>query len=272
MQENIRNALIIITAIGTLLSLYIKSISDFPMELIKLNYKSIPGKQSAFKTVLSIVSWLFTTFYLIILFSFIILAVIDRKENILSQTITFKYVIEILTTVVIISIIIGIPIKTIRETQFLFVEKLENGVSLKYDKYIDCLYRIGLVVNGIILTLCGIEICSVFKTGINIVKKEGLYIFENNINDENIRILIFILIVILICSVSFILLNSAREILKSIKENITYNINFNGQSLTCKVYLEFDEFYLIFNNGTETYIKKSNVSSIVKLYDNRQVN
>lgn len=47
----LRNLLLTLTAVGAVLSFYIKVCRDFFIETVKLNYKNVPGKQSIFEII-----------------------------------------------------------------------------------------------------------------------------------------------------------------------------------------------------------------------------
>ncbi|EHI98144.1 hypothetical protein CDLVIII_1451 [Clostridium sp. DL-VIII] len=95
--------------------------------------------------------------------------------------------------------------------------------------------------------------------------KEGRnFIFINTLSVEEISTFTTYGIIAFISLTFFIILNSMEEIAKTLNENFTYIILMDTEEITCNIYLEYNEYYLVFMNGVQRYISKSKVKEINK--------
>ncbi|MBS5938934.1 hypothetical protein [Clostridium sp.] len=60
MQGIIRNALITLTTIGTVLGIYFKAVDGFIINVVKIKYKNIPGKKSMFNIVIELLWYIYS--------------------------------------------------------------------------------------------------------------------------------------------------------------------------------------------------------------------
>lgn len=267
MQEGIRNVLIIFTTVITSIGVCIKVIDNFPINIIKINYKSIPAKQSLFNIVISLI------FCLVISFG-ILMTIIEIgycfkegfnkvfQEEFLLKINNFTYILGVIIALLFYFVLFVIICNffVIRKK---FIDKLQGkcGKVKKVNIVFNtiCMIYCCLIILGYIIYLLG-TICSKIK----IVKDNGAYIFENYMDVGEMKNFIGITCFAFICLSFLILLNSLRNLCKAVNEEVIYILITNKESIICKSYLDYDEYYLIFENNNERYIKKSEIKEVRK--------
>lgn len=65
MQELIRNTIITITTVLTVLGVYVKLIDNLSIDIIKMKYKNVPGKKTKFSVVIELVGYIIISIYLV---------------------------------------------------------------------------------------------------------------------------------------------------------------------------------------------------------------
>lgn len=272
MVEKIQNILVLLTGLGAAFSIYLKTVNEFTMNMIRSKYKNAPGKKSVFHAVIELIEYCFILTYIII-FIIEMINFFTSKEykivinNILKASTLMEWMVILLSLSLIILPIISmiIAINNFLEIKNKFIKKLENKDNIKIDSKIIVNNKIGMMFSIIITAIWLFYFLFIFTTGINIVNKEGIYFFENNIPNDNAAFLWILSFFAFISTTSFIILNSLREIYTSVNQDEYYILNINNREVSCQCYLEYEEYFLIFENEMEKYIKKSEVKEIKKI-------
>lgn len=261
------------------MSFCIKSLNNFYIDLIKSRYKNVPGKQAVFELVVQWVGYILLSIslilflisfisFVIVIFSNIILiikggATLPEGNNFF-ESISFQLFFGA-TIVGLFIYSITCPFIIWKELKKWFIRKLEKGLVRKAKLESKKMIEIGICTSSILASLLIITVVITIKDGIKVVKNNGIYIFENNISDTNMNAIVSASLVILICIAVFILLNKLAEIYNVITEETSFILcTSSKEKVLCRCYLEYDDYYLMFENGTERYIKKSEVKEIRK--------
>lgn len=240
-MNEIRNLLLVVGTTITMLGVLIKTINDFFINTIKMKYENIPGKQSSFSFTLQILVYIIG----IVSFSSWIINVINNIDKSNGGP---NYNFNTMVVAIILSFFIFMPIFEVvtvfSDIRQLYINKLENGTIInmdkRYKKKIKLLKYASLVIP--IITFVGFLI--------------GLYKDERNITFWG-----GYGVLLLICFALFLRLGNIYD---SITENFIYTLKLKDKEIVCELYLEYDEFYLIFQDKHERYIKKSEVKEIIK--------
>lgn len=276
MQEIIRNALITLTTIGTILGIYFKAVDEFIINFVKMKYKNIPGKKSMFNIVIQLLGYIFISIYLIFCVLILINVIISIKTgnwwNInsgLNNAFNFKRI-EIADAIAFIFIICFLGSIACVYLLFVFVipifkSKFENKKFQPESKMIKNINFLGIFIVIVSISLEGVLLYSVANNGIKPIRYNGIYIFQNNISDQNMNSLVIFTFLTFISVTTCLLLNSVRQVYKEICSEDMYILITDNEYISTRCYLEYDEFYLNIENDTEYYIKKSDVKKIKKL-------
>lgn len=270
MLEKARNILLVISGMSALLSIYLKTMNSFAIDIIRNKYKNVPGKQPMFNTVIKFISYCFVGIYFV-LFSLEIFDFFREKKwqpmivNPIGKGGLYALgaVIGILIIIlpIISAIISAINLLTIKDE---FRKKLESNKYNKISNSTILYNRIGIVLSIIVTILWMILLGCIFKDGINVVNNGGKYIFQNNVSDENMTFIVAMTFLAIIAITSFIVLNSLKEMYTAVNQEESYLLKVNNYEIRCQCYLEYEEYFLIFEKGIERYIKKSEVKEIIK--------
>lgn len=261
----LRNLLLTLTAVGAVLSFYIKVCRDFFIETVKSNYKNVPGKQSIFEII---VKW--AMYSLFILDGVVILLFILTKGEILFENITNTEVQDLWLKVFSIVILIFCSSSLIctlysfYKVKRYFIDKLED----KYKKTVGIKTKIWIYISmamSLIVFLVGsaVIILNIYIK-VTLVKEGRNFIFINSASKDDINNYISWVAISFVCLTIYIILNSINEFAKTINENCTYIILTDAEDIVCNSYLEYNECYLVFRNGVQRYISKSKVKEINK--------
>ena len=274
----IRDVLVSITTIITVLGVFIKTLNKFFLETIKSRYKMIPGKQSIFDTVLkSIIAFISTV---TIIFSFIMVtySVIKKGNNLNAN--------ELLNLNVNIYQFIGLGIamlfyylmfgtqEVFGRLQSKFIDKIEKKSTESQNKSIiftKSMYSFLLHIGN---TLNIIKNVSERKLNIiNIIISTFLgssslililaYVIKG-IKKEDIESILILGLISMVSLISFIISISLVNVMDMLNSNYIYTIVFEQEIIICSCYLEYDEHYLVLENGNERYISKGKIKEIRK--------
>ncbi|WP_027099343.1 hypothetical protein [Clostridium paraputrificum] len=255
-MDNLRTFLTVMSMILTILGVLIKGINDFFINVIKMKYENVPGKQSSFSFVIQIM------IYIVGIVTFIIWLLGALNIIITKSSTNGYYSIIVIIIGIIIAFLIFAPIFNTTVVFFdvmnEYIDKLEGGSFNRhkenYKKTIVKWKRLSLVVPIIsLIILCTQQYLS---------KDSSLYI----LNKENSTIFAGYNFFLVVC---FLFLIRLESIYNSIISNNLYIINTKEEKIKCRLYLEYSEFYLIFENGHERYIKKSEVVEVRKVLNSK---
>ncbi|POO87262.1 hypothetical protein, partial [Clostridium sp. 3-3] len=79
------------------------------------------------------------------------------------------------------------------------------------------------------------------------------------------KTIITVLIFGIIALGALIITISLCSIMKALKEDIAYYLVTQNESIICRFFLEYEEYYLIIMQGNEKYIRKTDVKIIRKI-------
>lgn len=240
-MDELRDSLLLFGTMFTILGVLIKSINDFFINVIKMKYQNVPGKQSSFSFVLQII------IYVVVIVGFVswIVNVVRNQRNTLS----------VKPSIIILSLIMSFflfgpifnSIYLFFNLKTYFIKKLENGkinrMDKKYKKKIRFWRSMSLIIPVISLFILIFELYKDKKT---LIFWSGYAFF------------------LFIC---FAILLRLEDIYNSLVKNDIYILKLKDEKVICKLYLEFEEFYLLFENNHERYIKKSEVCEIRKVME-----
>ncbi|MZK50957.1 hypothetical protein [Clostridium beijerinckii] len=274
----IRDVLVVITTIITILGVCIKTLNKFFLETIKCKYKMIPGKQSLFDTILkSIIFFLviFSGIISIIMVTYTIYKggsnlntndLLDLNANVYELT---GFIIALLFYYIIFST--RIVFKVLED---LFLQKVEQDFSKRYGERKKFNSSSIVLLKNIKKILSKLKFISIKKVNafniliamFFVILSASLiitYIIKgvNKDDMESIYILSLIGIAGLICSVISI---SLLDVVEVVHNNYVYEISMEQEIIICRCYLEYNEHYLVLQGGNQRYISKGKVKEIRK--------
>lgn len=238
-MDELRGSLLLFGTMFTMLGVLIKVINDFFINVIKMKYQNVPGKQSSFSFILQIIT------YIGVIVGFVswIISITRNQSN----TLNLKPSIIILS--LILSFFLFAPIfnavNLFLNLRTYFIDKLENGkinrMDKKYKKKIRLWRNMSLIIPVISLFIL---ISKLYEDKETLIFWGGYAFF------------------LFIC---FAILLRLEDIYNSLVKNDIYILKLKDEKVICKLYLEFEEFYLLYEDKHERYIKKSEVSEIRKV-------
>ncbi|WP_017210693.1 hypothetical protein [Clostridium beijerinckii] len=271
----IRDVLVSITTIITVLGVFIKTLNKFFLETIKSRYKMIPGKQSIFDTVLKSIMVFISTVSALFSVIMVTYSLIKRGSNLntnelLKLSANIYQFIGFVIAILFYYLIFWTK-KVFSRLQRMFIYKIEKKSTesqnrskksmCSFEKYIrNILNKIKNVsvrnlniINIIISTFLGSSsLILILVYAIKGIKKEDM---------ESVFILCLIGMVSLI---SFIISISLVNVVEMLNSNYIYTIFIEQEIIICRCYLEYDEYYLVLENRNERYISKGKVKEIRK--------
>lgn len=276
--SSIRDVLVIITTIATILGVCIKTLNKFFLETIKCKYKMIPGRQSLFDTILKSIIFFIVIFSGIISIIMVTYTIFVKGNNLntndlLNLNANIYELIGLIIALLFYYIIFSTRI-VFKVLEDMFLQKVEENFNKRYNK------RKKFDSNSIFLLKYIEKILDKFKNSsikkvnvINIliamffvimsVSLISMYIIKgiNKDDIESICILSLIGIAGLICCVISI---SLLDVVEVVHNNYVYEIAMEQEIIICRCYLEYDEHYLVLQGGNQRYISKGKVKEIKK--------
>ena len=145
-----------------------------------------------------------------------------------------------------------------------FIYKLERKCIKRVSNKMRLWIR-GSKITSSLLCLIGMFVIIYYPMlQMSLLKEDRNFIFINTLSVEEISTFATYGIIAFISLTFFIILNSMEEIAKALNENFTYIILTDTEEIACNIYLEYNEYYLVFRNGVQRYISKSKVKEINK--------
>ncbi|WP_143314226.1 hypothetical protein [Clostridium sp. HBUAS56017] len=268
MLEQIRNFLLTLTAIGTVVGFFIKTVNDFFMKSIRKRYKNVPGKQTIFEIIVEWIAYIIVFIYLFVAGTLIITSIANSDWHWVSANIQIGEINygNFVGIAIVIAFFFSIcaPIFAWSSVSNLFILKLEKGLCHKVKRITKKIITLGVIASSI-TTSGGIYlIWALLDQKVKLVVKNSSYFLENNLGDDDMKMILLVGFALFFTITAFIILNSLKEICKVIDKLQMYILCTSKENIICRCYLEYDEYYLLFENGTERYIKKSEVKEIKK--------
>lgn len=261
--SDIRDFLVVITTIITILGIFFKMVNSFFLDVIKSSFEVIPGKNSLYNTVITTIAQIVVSIEIIIAIGIFIFMIIPSSpgevgNNIKANNTVYIFIksfINILDFALIYLIIFS------GRTIIYLLSEVYKALGIKekstnnnfFKKYIKgsqkSVNRINVhkIVAIIIAAICIITII-VFNS--------------NKLLEERI-----ILGIIAVFSISVsIILNSLSPIVDMLRNKYKYYIALkNNKVYTVNFFLELDNNYLITEQGIQRYISKQEIGEIKKV-------
>lgn len=269
MMDLIRESIITITGVGTIVGLYIKATNNFIIEIIRMKYNIAPGKESMFSIIIKLIIGILLVIYSFFLVTTVIILFNNGIADTISNSIANipKYDGNIISLIILISFFGSIICSylSIYYTISFFIKKLETGNIDRKNRLLCYINFLGRIFSIIIVGIAMVTIYYTIVGGIDIVRTNGLYIFENNISNSNMENFLSCLMICFICITSFILINSSKQIFKELRQYDSYILLTNNGNVFCRCYLEYNDYILVLLEGNDLFIKKSEVKEINKI-------
>lgn len=241
-----------------LITFIVQFSNNFFLETVKSEFSYLPGKEKLLKTIVRLIFYIM----LILEIPIIIYSISNIKSNTDVEVGNLNWItslINILMLIVIVAFLyncIFTP-SIFMETRRRYIEKLQNNIKIKFNKYlkIGINFGKGFSVISLVINL----VLVIFST----------YIFFNNTVEKNnaLYLIVFGTLNILFNLSVFIILSKLQNIINELESNIKYRICLKNKEVICKsIFLEFDEYYLFINNNEQIFIPKGEVLKIYKKY------
>ena len=255
--STMRDVIIIFTTIITAIGIYVKTLNKLFLDIIKNEYRMIPGKNNVLDVIIKII--IYTGFVMGIIYLCIEIF----------QIMTVPYYIEVkegipTNIIQLIGFIIAIAFSFMITCTIVSILKIKDYLE-QYDDYskkINLRSKNFLGRNIYKLNCWNIVIESVFL---------GLSIFvilifaQEDVKYLYTKTIITVLIFGIIALGALIITISLCSIMKALKEDIAYYLVTQNESIICRFFLEYEEYYLIIMQGNEKYIRKTDVKIIRKI-------
>lgn len=241
-----RDFILLITALGAVLGVYINFTNNFFSELIKNKFESVPIKASNFRVMLNLLIGII--YFLNLIYGVVIIKrMVNTKVNFIIWINSISSDINTLVALgialgVIASLVIIVYLFEYTEKKFRLKLRLNEYQKIKV-KFI--FMAVVCFIFAMILTIvCGVGVIGALKS------KNGNY--KELLDSLSLFFLFFTLA---------LLFYNLLELMGSVNEKRVYTI-IGTKEYVCKCYIEYGEYYLLFVKGIETYIKKADVKEI----------
>ncbi len=259
----IRDTLVVITTAATILGIFIKTLNNLFLYCIRNKYINVPGKQSNFDAIARSVSYMLIS--VSIINSFIRLIVIIYNPSILVNTTVIPengiQVIALISVILFAFIVIytgQLFLHSIEEARKEIEEKFKDEIKKQNKKTIFDNKWINITNETISIIFIGTSIALI------------LFVYiPNGIKVQNMSEILTITFLGLVGLSMFIISNSIRPIINTLKNEYLYYLVTKSETIVCKFFLEYPEYYLVIEKGSERYINKSEIKEIKKYYDKK---
>lgn len=273
-MEKIKFIIILIPAIVVIM----KTMDSLFIENIKLKYNKIPGKQESFGVILTTLGKLLIAMELIFLFVYIgmlIYNIIVNREFFESFNVSRIFFIKSnsgasvynligssLSVIFTINIILSVYLYINIKDDFIMKlegKKLSKVKKRKDDKYTKAIKR-RLIINLVFSYFnLAVYIIMTFTTYIQSLKHKSS-IFK----DDNIYFLLFMVLISLTMA---IVTNNLKTVFYEIFNKIYYKFldNNDKEIISCDLYVEYIDSYLIIYKNEKIFISKNSIKIIKKI-------
>ncbi|WP_346877131.1 hypothetical protein [Clostridium sp. UBA5712] len=246
--KDIKEILLTMISFWTVAGFLIKVFSGFFVEKIKLKYKNVYWKQSTFEVILKWIGNMIILMYILMFCYYIKDFILNRKSSVFIKSIStpsynvdLTVIIGFIVAVMICFMILSILIS--EEIEKLFIDKFENGnknkVKFKYklintlSRVVSCVFMIIFIVAVLGIT----DISTIFFTGYLAGMGIIIYLFQTGI----------------------------YGVIKEIEMNNIFIMHLNKDIISCSCFLEYEDYYLVFEDGVERFVKKDEIKEIRKI-------
>lgn len=258
--EIIRNTLLTITAAATMISVLIKVFNDLFIEVIKSRYRNVPGQQSIIECVIKgilaivlVVDMIFAS----MLFIWILLSVINFFVNGFNWALDNNYYYKFTPIGLVGGIILVLLFIEFVGIVYLFFKLKDGFISKLEGKNIEGIDKCCL--NEILICLIVSALFFLIYT---------IYILSTYSQMSTKEVVTFGILWIHSLAVIVVSLNMIK-VYKDIIGKEKYCIYLRNEIKSCNLYLEYKDYYMIYENYTEVYIRKSEVTKITKFNEEK---
>lgn len=260
----VRDILVIITTSITLLGVIAKTLNNLFLDCIKNTYMNVPAKQSIFDTVLKAISYI--AFVISIFYMFIRLGVTIKYGSIgiIDSTAIPKNMIQFIALIIAVLFvyIIFCNIQIFLNTEQIFKKiigykgkYIESRRTNKFNKFFNKhIIGINLINKIISISFAGLGIAGL------------IYVSISGEIQQVMSIGITILLIGIVGISMFIISNSMTPALRMLKNQDLYYVITKSETIICRFFLEYLDYYLIVNKDCERYISRGEIIEIRKMY------
>lgn len=245
--ECVSKVLLLISSSLALMGILFKGANEFFLNTIRMKYETIPGQKSVFSMVVTMAVGLI--FIVDIIFLAVgIVSIINTKSN------TVCLDAENILISIIFVLFIGafayahifnaINFDKVRKSYIdEFEGRRECHIKPRYG------YIVSLAIHIIIIGISTLVILfNIFSKGSKLTYDDlGVFI---GIDISSI--------------VGFSISYSLIQVIKAINDKKKYTFIMANKDISCRLYLDIGEYYLLFKKGKETYIRKTEVKEIIR--------
>jgi NADH:ubiquinone oxidoreductase subunit 5 (subunit L)/multisubunit Na+/H+ antiporter MnhA subunit len=252
--SHIRDVLLSLTTLITVIGVYTKTFNKFFLDIIKSKYDNVPGQQPLFDTILKSIVYIFCGTEIVTLITSLIF---QGKDKIFNEGFNMDWnsIIAIILAILF-AVLYFTFINNFFNFRIKFIDKFENGRTINRGeiKKLKNRNKFNLYISIFYFIICIYVI--------------GMYIQLNKtkpLTSKDINAVITIFSVAIISYTLTICCFSFKTVIKFLEDNYVYIIYFEDELIYCSSYLEYTNYYLIIKNGKERYISKSKVKEIQKI-------
>jgi len=221
----------------------VKLFKDFFMEIVKFRYRNIPCKLSVFEVLINLFMVCGLLFDIVALLVQIFNLFINR-ENVgilINDGEGLLCIIGFIVSIVLL-INIGLLFWELSKMYDKFISYLENGTKKEVNKFDFWRILIVIFLSSIYILIWG---CVVFESNIKSIIRLSPLMISTIITD--------------------IIAINLLEVYRTLKNGVKYILYTDKELISCNMFLEYNDYYLIFEDGIERFIKKDEVKEIRKI-------
>ena len=267
MLEKIRNLLIIISSLITIIGGVGKIAYNLFIESVKYQYKRVPAQQTNVGIVFNVLFCTATIIDILGVSSIFIRFIIGATSENKTEMTTFILPIVFITSI----ILLGVNFNIVRNK---YIHKLTRH-KYRYKK-VGIWSFIAIILNIFCWGLLSLILISSIMTDISesiyLKSNSGTLIFESYLTGNDYEQLLNNSFIVIFFIVLFMISLSLLEMAFVVNKDSVYYFIRKDSVISCESYLEYIEYYLIVQNGSERYIKKSDVIEIEKINNSLKIN
>lgn len=270
----IRDYLVVITTSITIFGVFIKTLNNLFLDLIKSKFEPIPAKQKLYDTIIKTVMYIILVIELIFVAFIVITSIFGEyieSESIQGNSALVYFIAWILSFLIIstfgLVIFLSIKLEYILRDNYKKKNKFKKKFikriikvkeKIKFFKVFKYKKKFINIINKTIAIIIA-AICMIFMISDILIKD-----YQN----ASTMGLFFIIAISM-----FIISNSVTPVIDVVNYKYTYHLIMKSEGVVISdFFLEFEDNYLIFKNGVQRYISKHEVKEIQKILVNNKLN
>lgn len=263
-MSNVRDILVIITTIITMLGVFIKALNSLFLDCIKNIYRNVPAKQSIFDAVFKSICYISLVIDIIYMFFRLIIIIKSDSTGIIDNTIIPQNA----TQFIALSIVL-LFLYLILSTGQIFisaVDELRRNIKPKNRNLKSKrTYKLKVYFNKHIIGINFInKIISISFAGLSTISI--IYISMSGTMQHDTGASVTIILIGIVGLSMFIISNSMTPALKMLKKQDLYYLITKSDTIICRFFLEYLDYYLIVEDDCERYISRGEIIEIRKIY------